>query len=251
MQSLIESGAVGGKFYPARVTTNSEDGIKDLKSIYPLLEIMQERGIVLNIHGEEPESFCLDREKNFLKKVDELIHLFPRLRIVLEHISDRASVEYIMESRGQIAATITVHHLLLTLDDVIGNPINPHHFCIPVAKTTQDRKALLQAAFSGNPKFFLGTDSAPHPREVKEFAQGSPGIYTAPVAVPLLVQIFDKAGNLNRLEDFTSKFGSEFYQLPINSQKICFIKQEWTVPDAVHGIVPFYAGQKVSWKLEQ
>lgn len=248
VEDLAQAGAVGGKLYPAGVTTNSQDGVFHPKSIHHLLEVMQDKNLVLNIHGEDPESFCLDREKNFLHHIQELSSLFPRLRIVLEHISDKASVEFIRNCSGPLAATITVHHLLLTLDDVIGGHLQPHHFCKPVAKTPQDREAILQAALGGNPRFFLGTDSAPHPQSAKECSMGCAGIYTAPVAVPLLINLFQQADQLPRLEDFTSRFGSEFYQLPLNQEQVSFIQQPWRVPETMHEVIPFYAGKRLEWK---
>jgi dihydroorotase len=247
--ALIEAGAVAGKLYPAGVTTGSADGVADVHAVFPHLEIMQQHDSVLSIHGEDPDSFCLDRERQYLKQVQEIRDAFPKLRIVLEHLSDRASVGFIQNSDAHMAATITVHHLLLTLDDVIGGNINPHHFCKPVAKSSADRDALRRAAFSGNPKFFLGTDSAPHLKAKKESSSGIAGIYTSPVAIPLLAGIFDQAGVRDRLQGFCSENGSRFYGLPLNQETIVLQKKEWEVPAVMHGAVPFYAGRKISWSL--
>ena len=249
VSALIKAGAVAGKLYPAGVTTGSEDGVGDVRTVFPHLEIMQQHDSVLSIHGEDPESFCLDRERNYLKQVQSIRDAFPKLRMVLEHLSDKASVDFVENGGDGMAATISVHHLLLTLDDVIGGRVNPHHFCKPVAKFPADRDAVRRAAFSGNPKFFLGTDSAPHPKKQKESSAGCAGIYTSPVAVPLLTQIFDRAGVLNNLEGFCSRNGSRFYGLPLNRETIVLEKNEWTVPDIMHGVVPFYAGETISWSL--
>ncbi|MBF0429719.1 MAG: dihydroorotase [Fibrobacteria bacterium] len=246
---LKKAGAVAGKLYPAGATTNSADGITDVKRIYALLEHMQAKDLVLSVHAEDPDAFCLDRESVYLEKIKDIADHFPKLKIIIEHLSCRQAVEYVQEAPEKIAATISVHHLLLTLNDILGASFNPHHFCKPIAKTPEDRKAIMQAAFSGNPKFFLGTDSAPHLKASKETAAGQAGIYTAPVAIPLLISIFEKAGKLEMLENFTSQFGSAFYELEQNQATISFKREDWSVPELMHGVVPFFAGKKISWKL--
>ena len=175
---------------------------------------------------------------------------FPKLKIVLEHISTEAAVRSV-ETLKNVAATITVHHLRLTLDDVVGGLISPHNFCKPIAKRPHDREVLLMAATSGNPKFFYGGDSAPHLKSRKECSQGCAGIFNAPVALPMLTQIFDEHDALEFLEDFVSKFGAKFYGLPQNPETIELIKQDWVVPEEYDGIVPFMAGQTLHWQVAE
>ena len=239
---------IGGKLYPQGVTTHSEDGIQDIKTLAPIFEIMQNKGIVLNVHAEDLDSFCLERERNYLIQVDWVIKNFPKLKIVIEHISDRASVEFVNQKSHLIAATITVHHLLLTLDNVIGGNIEPHHFCKPIAKTPKDLKALQKAAFSQNPKFFFGTDSAPHLKNQKECSQGCAGIFSSLVAIPLLTELFEKHNQLTKLENFTSIFGSKFYELPLNQEILTLKKIPWQVPNELQGVIPFFANQILTWK---
>ena len=245
------AGVVAGKVYPLGVTTNSENGVSDFDALDPVFEAMQEVGMVLSLHGESPDPtvFCLDREVEFLPIIVTIRSKFPRLKIVLEHVTTARAVGFIRLCPEGVAATITVHHLFLTLNDVIGGMLQPHHFCKPVAKRPQDRDALMEAALSGSPKFFLGTDSAPHLKEEKECDAGCAGIYTAPVALPLLTQFFETNGALGRLEDFVSRFGARFYGLPLNDGMVRLIRQPWTVPHDCGGIVPFQAGQSLAWQL--
>lgn len=248
--SLLQNvGAVAGKYYPAGVTTNSQDGIGDFESVLPVVAEMEKLDLVLCLHGEEPGAFCLDREKEFLKRVDVLVAKFPKLRIVLEHLSTRDAVEAVKRWPATVSATITVHHLLHTLDDLIGDGLMPHHFCKPVVKRPEDRAALREAAFSGNPKFFLGTDSAPHLKGKKECPCGAAGVYSAPVAIPLLLQIFSDAGKLDRLPDYIAGFGADFYRLPRTTRQLLLEESEWVVPADYHGVVPLAAGMKLRWKV--
>ncbi|MBU6389666.1 dihydroorotase, partial [Patescibacteria group bacterium] len=240
---------VAGKLYPEGVTTNSEDGVNDIPALYPVFERMAKEEFILCLHGERPGVFSLDRETAFLPVLEEIATRFPNLKIVLEHVTTEAAVELVKKLPDTVAATITVHHLYLTLDDVIGDKIRPHHFCKPVAKRPEDRAALLAAATSGNPKFFLGTDSAPHAVETKECEAGCAGVYTAPVAIPLLAEIFERQNALDQLEGFTSFFGAEWYGLPPNAAHITLQKQEWIVPDRCGTVVPFRAGKKLTWKV--
>jgi len=244
-------GAVAGKVYPQGVTTNSQNGVLDFKAIYPALEKMQEIGMLLLLHGEspDPEIFCLDRETAFFKTVWDIAKDFPNLKIVLEHITTADAVLFVNSLPENIAATITAHHLVLTLDDVVGNLISPHNFCKPIAKRRQDRDALRQAATSGWPKFFFGSDSAPHLKDKKECSHGCAGVFSAPVALQLLTQVFEEQGALDKLENFVSKFGAEFYGLPQSSETITLVKQDWKVPEECNGIVPFMAGQTLRWKV--
>ncbi len=249
-----QAGAIAGKVYPKGVTTNSQNGVADFRVIYPVLEAMQKVGImVLSLCGEDPweKATCLHREKMFLPTLFQLAGDFPELRIVLEHITTADAVAMIERLPANVAATITAHHLLLTIDDVIGDLICPHNFCKPVAKFPGDRDALLKAATGGNPKFFFGSDSAPHLRKNKECSSGCAGVFSAPVALPLLTQIFDQHDALDKLEGFTAEFGADFYRLPQNTETIALEKCDWTVPRSIKGIVPFMAGQTLHWQIAE
>lgn len=242
------AGAVAGKYYPAGVTTNSEDGVSDFESILPVVSEMEKLGLVLCIHGEEPSAFCLDRERDFIHRVEFLAREFPRLKIVFEHLSTCAAVDAVFRLPENVAATITVHHLLHTLDDVVGGSLMPHHFCKPLPKRPEDREALRKAAFSGNPKFFFGSDSAPHEKGRKEGPCGAAGVYSAPVAVPLLIEIFEHSGHLERLTDFIAGFGADFYGIPRPKTRVSYIEKPWTVPETVDGAVPLFAGKALKWQ---
>lgn len=245
--------AVAAKLYPDGVTTNSAGGVRDfddLTDLYPTFEAMEEAGMVLCIHGELPGVDIMRRERLFLPVLQTLAGSFPTLRIVLEHISNALTVGVVEELPKNVAATITAHHLVLTLDDVIGDAgLQPHHYCKPIAKTKYDRHTLVQAATSGNPKFFFGSDSAPHELGNKECNHGAAGVFSAPVAMPLLAQVFDVAGALDKLEDFTSRFGAEFYGLELNQDTIMLAEEPWQVPDYFHAIVPLWAGKQLNWRV--
>ena len=247
------AGAVAGKVYPLGVTTNSDEGLRDFfsKRISETFQAMQDVGMLLLIHGELSHERILvtKREEVFLPTLLTLAEKFPALKIVLEHVSTQVAVKTVERLGENVAATITAHHLCLTLNDVIGYGIQPHHGCMPMPKDFDDRDALIKAATSGNPKFFSGSDTAPHVREKKECAKGACGVYTAPVLPQLLAEIFEEAGCLNRLEDFTSRFGAEFYGLPLNEGNITLTKREWVVPEQIGSVVPFRAGIKLQWQL--
>lgn len=247
---LKKAGVVAGKLYPEGVTTNSEDGVKDIQALYPVFSAMQNENLVFCLHGEVPNCFCLDREEAFLVTLEKLAADFPKLKIVLEHATTAAAVKMVKRLPDHVAATLTVHHLMITLDDVVGDKINPHHFCKPIAKKPTDRSALVQAATSGNPKFFLGTDSAPHTVESKECCCGAAGVYTAPVMLPVLAELFEKENALDKLEAFCSRFGANFYGLPLNQTSLKLKKEAWKVPDQFGDVVPFMAGQTLLWQLE-
>jgi dihydroorotase len=251
---MREAGVIAGKLYPRGATTNAEDGVERLDDLFPLLEAMEEAGVVLSIHGEDPGAFSLDREYAFLPAVERVLKRFERLKVVLEHVSDARTVAFVESGPDRLAATITVHHLYLSLDDVIGGFIQPHHFCKPVAKRPEDRSGLRRAALSGNPRFFLGTDSAPHPMSAKECAEGCAGVYTAPVAMPLLTELFESEGGSDwvaLLEAFTSRFGAGFYGLSLNAGEVELIKESWEVPDRYGEVVPFRAGQELRWQVRR
>lgn len=247
------AGAIAGKVYPLGVTTNSDEGLRDFDSegISETFRAMQNVNMLLLIHGELDleRTLVTNREKVFLPTLLKLAEKFPDLKIVLEHVSTRAAVEIVRQLGKNIAATITAHHLCLTLNDVVGYGIQPHHGCMPMPKDFDDRDALIEAAISGDPKFFLGSDTAPHPREKKECAKGACGVYTAPVLLQVLADVFESSGCLDRLENFTSRFGAEFYGLPLNDGNISLIKAEWVVPEQIGNVVPFRAGTKLQWQL--
>ncbi|MBI3305774.1 dihydroorotase [Candidatus Nomurabacteria bacterium] len=248
-----QAGAVAGKAYPLGVTTNSNEGLRDFFSpkISETFKAMQDIGKPLLIHGELDleRTLVTKREDVFLPTLLKLAEKFPNLKIVLEHISTKKAVETVKQLGKNVAATITAHHLCLTLNDVIGYGIQPHNGCMPMPKDFDDRDALIEAATSGNPKFFLGSDTAPHSREKKECSRGACGVYSAPVLPQILAEIFEKAGHLDRLEDFTSRFGANFYDLPLNKDDITLIRKEWTVPEQIGSVVPFLAGAKLQWQL--
>lgn len=253
IKKLIEARVVALKLYPEGVTTNSEDGVKDFESLYPLLEQMEQHGVVLCLHGEMPGVNSMDREQRFLPVLDQIVQKFPNLKVVLEHITTASSVGWVRSLGPNVAATITLHHMVLTLDDILGGMLNPHAFCKPIAKTENDRDTLRRAAMSGDPKFFLGSDSAPHLRENKECCNGAAGIYSAPVLVPALAQLFEKLGGLDRLEKFISISGANFYGLSLNEGQLRLTKRQipFIVPVEFDGVVPFLAGSQLDWKVEQ
>ena len=251
-----KAGAIAGKVYPQGVTTNSQNGVSNFKAIYPALEKMQELGMPVLFHGEDPweKAICLHREKMFLPTLYDIATDFPKLKIVLEHITTEDAFRMVT-MLDNVAATITAHHLVLTLDDIVGGMIQPHNFCKPIAKFPEDREALLRAATSGSPKFFFGSDSAPHVRDDKECSQGCAGVFSAPVALALLAQIFEERNALDKMENFVSRFGADFYGLPQNTQTIGLSKETWTVPEfysvrnGLDDIVPFMAGRQLPWRV--
>ena len=247
-----EVGAIAGKVYPHGMTHNSENGVKNYDALFPPLGAMQECGMLALFHGESPERgvFCLDREAAFLRILTRTASSFPRLKMVMEHVTTAEAVNHVRGLGNNVAATITVHHLCLTLDDVLGDKLEPHHFCKPVAKRQEDREALLRAATSGDPQCFLGTDSAPHLKGAKECASGCAGIFTAPVAIPLLFEIFEERDAVEKLEDFCSGFGADFYGIPRNKETITLVREPWTVPEICDGVVPFRAGKEMAWKVK-
>ena len=251
------SGHVHGvKFYPAGATTHSDEGVSRISRCFHTLEKMQELGMPLLVHGEatDPEIDVFDREKAFIEDVlSPLVARFPDLKIVLEHITTRDAVQYVEVTGPNIAATVTAHHLLMNRNALFMGGIRPHHYCLPVLKREEHREALVEAAISGNPKFFLGTDSAPHARTAKEGACGCAGIYSAHAGIELYAIAFEEAGALDRLEGFASRFGPQFYGLPPNDDSVTLVRESWTVPQTIAfgggELVPLRAGETVSWKL--
>jgi dihydroorotase len=249
VRQASKAGVIAGKLYPEGVTTNSADGVSNFESLYPVFEAMQECDMVLCLHGEVPGVFVLDREAAFLKTLIDISRAFPNLRIVLEHVTTEEAVETVRLLPYNVSATITVHHLFTTLDDVIGGMLRPHLFCKPVAKTEGDRKALIGAAIGDSMRFFLGTDSAPHLVGKKECSSGCAGVFTAPVAMACLAEIFEQYGALERLQGFTSTFGRVFYRLPPGPGTLELVKEPWVVPAEYDGVVPFRAGETLPWKV--
>lgn len=244
------------KYYPAGATTNSQSGVTALARAYPALAAMERAGLVLAIHGEvtDADVDVFDRERVFVEReLAKVVRDFPGLRIVLEHVTTRDGVAFVSEAPPNVAATITPQHLLYSRNALFAGGLRPHLYCLPVLKRETHRQALVQAATSGNPKFFLGTDSAPHARDAKENGCGCAGCYSAPLALPLYAEAFEDAGALDRLEGFASRHGAAFYGLPINEDHVTLVREAWRVPDALPfgdgTIVPLRAGQQVRWRL--
>lgn len=246
---------LGGKFYPANATTNSAEGARTLQELYPLLERMQELDLVLQIHGETTCGDIFDRESAFIDlNLRKLVSDFPKLRIVLEHISTRKAVEFVQDTPSNVAATITPHHLLYNRNHLLVGGIKPHYYCLPILKSEDDQKAIQEAAISNNPKFFAGTDSAPHAIGQKENACGCAGIYSAPYAVALYAQVFELREKMKYLDSFLSRFGSDFYQLPPNKTELYLVKKSSVIPNQLHFgqefVVPIGAGTTLKWAVE-
>jgi len=244
------------KLYPAGATTNSDSGVSDLKGIYPILETMEQVDLPLLIHGEvtNPDCDIFDREKVFIESsLNDIVKNFPDLRIVVEHVTTKEAVDFVLAASRKVAATITPQHLMFNRNAILAGGIRPHHYCLPIIKREHHRQALLSAATSGNPKFFLGTDSAPHLTGAKESSCGCAGCYSAYAAIELYAEVFDQAGALDKLEGFASFFGADFYNLPRNSKSITLQQQTWTVPATYQvndkTITPLKAGEDLSWKL--
>ena len=244
------------KYYPAGATTNSESGVTEISRCFATLEVMSELGVPLLMHGEvtDAEVDVFDREKVFIDRIlDPLARRFPKLKLVLEHITTEEAVEFVHEAPAAVAATITAHHLLLNRNALFHGGIRPHHYCLPVLKREVHRKALVQAAISGSSKFFLGSDSAPHARSAKETDCGCAGIHTAHAGIELYAEAFDAAGALDQLEAFASFHGADFYGLPRNRDRLTLIRRGWRVPEELpfgkHTLVPLRAGGIVAWAL--
>jgi dihydroorotase len=258
----IEAAAASGfvkavKYYPAGATTNSASGVTDIRKCDAVLEAMQSAAMPLLVHGEvtDPDVDVFDREAVFIERtLIAMTQRFPRLKIVLEHATTEEAVAFVERASGNIAATITAHHLLLNRNALFAGGINPHHYCLPVLKREPHRRALVRAATSGNPKFFLGTDSAPHARGAKEGCCGAAGVFTAHAALELYAEAFESAEALDRLEGFASHHGADFYGLPRNTQRITLRKHEWTVPETYpfgeDPLVPFRAGHTMRWRID-
>ncbi|HEY7656040.1 MAG TPA: dihydroorotase [Burkholderiales bacterium] len=244
------------KYYPAGATTHSDAGVTDIARCARALEAMEKHGLPLLVHGEvtDPDVDVFDRERVFVERVlSPLIARHPGLKVVLEHVTTREAVEFLAVAPRRVAATITAHHLLLSRNALFAGGVRPHHFCLPVLKREAHRQALVRSATGGDPRFFLGTDSAPHARHTKESSCGCAGIYTAHAGIELYAEAFAAAGALDRLEGFASRHGAQFYGFPVNEESITLAEEPWPVPaDLPFGadrLVPLRAGEQVRWKL--
>jgi len=259
IRNALASGVIHAvKYYPAGATTNSDAGVTDISRTYAVMEQLAETGMPLLVHGEvtDSEVDIFDREKVFIDRVlTPLLGRYPQLRVVFEHVTTEDAVQFVESAGPNIAATITPHHLLYNRNAMFLGGIRPHYYCLPILKREHHRQALVRAACSGNPKFFLGTDSAPHAADKKEAACGCAGIYSAHAAIELYAEVFEQAKALDKLEAFASRHGPAFYRLPVNTQSITLIKQEWRVPESKplgkDKLIPLRAGELIHWRIEQ
>lgn len=257
-EAVIEAAASGEvtaiKLYPAGATTHAEAGVTGLAQLEPVFAAMEAVDLPLLIHGEvsDPAVDIFDRERDFLTSLEKIIGKFPRLRIVLEHITTAEAADFIRAAPEQVAATITPHHLLLNRQHLLAGGIRPHYYCLPILKRQKHQEALIAAAISGNKKFFLGTDSAPHTIATKETGCGCAGIYSAHAAIELYAEAFERAGALDKLEAFASHYAADFYRLPRNTKRITLIKKPWKVPQSLpfgeEKLVPLWAGEVLQWQ---
>jgi dihydroorotase len=250
------AGVVAAKLYPAGATTNSDAGVTDIRKTYKTLEAMQRAGMLLLVHGEvtSPDIDLFDREAVFIdQQLEPLRRDFPELKIVMEHITTKEAAAYVAEADRFLGATITAHHLLYNRNAIFIGGIRPHYYCLPVLKREIHRQALVAAAVSGSPKFFLGTDSAPHPAHLKEHASGCAGCYTAHAAIEMYAEAFDNAGSLDKLEGFASFFGADFYGLARNTGTVTLKRESWTPPESYPfgqaELKPLRAGEALPWRL--
>ncbi len=243
----VRDDIIGIKLYPAGITTQSENGVTDFNDIMATLEAMEELEIPLLVHGESG-GFVMDREKEFCFVYRDLAQRFPKLHIIMEHITTRNAVD-LLEEYENLSATITLHHLLITLDDVAGGMLEPDLFCKPIAKTPDDREALREVVFGGHPRIMFGSDSAPHPRHKKECVGCAAGIFSSPVALPLLAQVFEEAECLDKLQGFISDIACRRYGLVPPEKNITLTRKAWRVPERYGSIRPFYAGKEIRWSL--
>jgi dihydroorotase len=259
IRSAKASGFIcGAKLYPAGATTHSDAGVTSIEKIFPALDAMQETDLVFQVHGEvtDPDVDVFDRERVFIDRVlKTVVERFPRLRIVVEHVTTREAVQFVRSARAGVGATITPQHLLLNRNAIFQGGIRPHNYCLPVLKREHDRAALVEAAVSDDPRFFLGTDSAPHARHTKETSCGCAGIFSAHAAIELYAEAFEHAGKLERLQAFASERGPDFYQLPRNVERITLERKAWRPPAAYafgqDELTPFRAGEEIAWRLQE
>lgn len=254
-EGALDPRLIGIKLYPAGVTTNSSNGVGNIKDCYKIFEWMEKYDLPLLVHGEvnDPETDIFDREKLFIDELISITQNFPKLRVIFEHISTKDAVSFVKESSDLVAATITPQHMVLNRNDLLSGGLKPHHYCLPVVKRETHRKAIAEAAFSGNKKFFLGTDSAPHYKNQKQSSCGCAGIFSASTALVVYLEAFDKAGALDKFEDFSVNNSSDFYNLAKTDKKITFKKEFFEVQSSYvvgdQEIIPFMANQKISWSI--
>lgn len=251
-------GVLASKLYPAGATTNSQNGVNDVEKMAPVFEAMAECGMLLLIHGEvtDGDIDIFDREKVFIERyLKKIVTQHPNLKIVLEHITTKDAAEFVMSASDNVAATVTPQHLMLNRNDLLVGGIKPHYYCLPILKRNIHQEALRAAVASGSPKFFLGTDSAPHMKDQKESACGCAGCYSAPAAIELYAQVFEELDALDKLEGFASFHGADFYGLPHNKKKITLVREPWKMPAQIKVagtsvIVPFWAEKEIGWRLK-
>ncbi len=248
---------VAAKLYPAGATTNSASGVTDIENIYSVLEAMQEVGMLLLVHGEVTDSSIdiFDREKVFIEtKLKKVVSDFPNLKVVLEHITTADAVEFVKSASDNVAATITAHHLLYNRNHMLAGGIRPHYYCLPILKRNTHQQALIEAATSGSPKFFMGTDSAPHLKDKKEAACGCAGAYTAHASLELYAEAFEQANALDKLEGFASHFGPDFYGIARNTDTVTLVREPWEVPASYplgeDKVIPICAGETLNWQVK-
>ncbi|MFT3905465.1 MAG: dihydroorotase [Steroidobacteraceae bacterium] len=259
IDTAVASGAVFGcKLYPAGATTHSDSGVTDIRKLDATLARMAERNLPLQVHGEitDPDTDVFDREARFIDAVlAPLVERHPTLRVVFEHVTTRAAVQFVRSARAGVGATVTPQHLMMNRNALFQGGIRPHYYCLPVLKRETDRQAILEAVSAGHPRFFLGTDSAPHARHTKETSCGCAGIYSAHAGIELYAEVFEQLGALPRLEAFAAHFGADFYQLPRNTDRITLIKEDWSPPASYpfgeHELVPLRAGETITWRLSR
>ena len=255
-QARASGFVVGAKLYPAGATTHSDAGVTSIDNVWGALEAMAATGLVLQVHGEvtHPDVDVFDREREFIDRVlSRIVERVPALKVVFEHVTTAAAVEFVRSARPGVAATMTPQHLLMNRNAMFEGGVRPHLYCLPVLKRERDREALVAAATGDDPRFFLGTDSAPHARHTKENACGCAGIFSAHAGIELYAEVFDAVGRLDRLEAFASERGADFYGVPRNQESVSLVREEWTVPSSypfgADELVPLRAGGKVAWKL--
>ena len=246
--AAVRESIIGIKLYPEGVTTNSEGGVKSVSDAEQTMAMMQDMDIPLLVHGEAPESFVMDRESDFLPTYDELAQKFPRLKIIMEHITTAAAVK-LLDRYENVHATVTLQHLLITLDDVAGGLLNPHLFCKPIAKRPEDRDALLHVSLTAHPKLMFGSDSAPHPLEKKECCGCAAGVFTAPVALAMLAELFDAHDALDKLQAFVSGNAQSIYGLTPPAKTVHLVKEPCTVPAKYGDVVPIRSGGEIGWRV--
>lgn len=250
VEACARAGALAGKYYPCGTTTNAADGPRRPADVAEALSAMEAAGLVLCVHAERPGAPSFQREKLFLPDIDLILRTWPRLSVVIEHVSSRETIDYILAGPDRLAGTITAHHLLFTVDDMLGNALDSSLFCKPLVKFEEDREALRAAAFAGSGRFFFGSDSAPHPAPSKQARHAPAGVYAAPTGIPAVVGLFEERGALASLPAFLAGNGADFYRLPPATGTLRLVRKAWQVPEEIDGCIPLCAGNTLAWRLE-